>query len=314
MSTMVYIKNQSPTSAVYKGTITPIQDFHCGKPPNVDHILIFGSEVYVFHESATWPGMTSKTWTGYLVGYSGRNQYQIYDPARHFVFLQRDVNFNEQVVGPPKPVITIDNSFEKETNQNSFVFLSLSYVIEEPTRFTNADTNPTLVPVSNIHETPSPLQPLDNPGSIMSQLPILLHNTETAQMREANGRSNNTAQNQPSNATSTPSNCIVAVDNSISGMAHSQFPNTALISNNATKIILSTFDDSDDSLSDAPPPLPLQEIWKQLFHEGLPATAQIKQITGSYFREEKGLRSRQTLLSYLTLRIPRPAVSYLTML
>ena len=70
INTMVYIKNRSPTSAVYEGTITPIQDFHRGKLPHVDHIRIFGSETYVFYKSTTRPGMIPKTWTGYRVGYS----------------------------------------------------------------------------------------------------------------------------------------------------------------------------------------------------------------------------------------------------
>lgn len=95
---MVYIKNRSSTSALYKGTITLIQDFHQGNPPIVDQIRIFGSEAYVFDESATRPGLNSKVWMRYLVGYDGRNQYCIYDPARHFVFVRRDVHFNKRVV------------------------------------------------------------------------------------------------------------------------------------------------------------------------------------------------------------------------
>lgn len=47
INTMVYIKNRSPTSAVYEGIITPIQDFHQGDSPRVDHIQIFGSKTYV---------------------------------------------------------------------------------------------------------------------------------------------------------------------------------------------------------------------------------------------------------------------------
>ena len=93
INTMVYIKNRSPTSAVHECTITPVQDFHRGESPRVDHIRIFGSEAHVFEESDTRPGMRSKAWTGYLVGYGGRNQYRIYDPTRHAVFIRRDVHF-----------------------------------------------------------------------------------------------------------------------------------------------------------------------------------------------------------------------------
>ena len=69
INTMVYIKNRSLASAVYESRMTPIQDFHHRDPTNIDHIRIFGSETYVFNESDSQPGLTSKAWTGYLVGY-----------------------------------------------------------------------------------------------------------------------------------------------------------------------------------------------------------------------------------------------------
>ncbi len=119
---MVYIKNRSPASAIYKSTMTPIQDFHLGDPPNVDHIRIFGSEIYVFNESDSQPGLTSKAWAGYLVGYDARNQYRIYDPARNAVFVRRDVRFNEEVVGPPNlsPLTTTIFMIKIQETQHKF--------------------------------------------------------------------------------------------------------------------------------------------------------------------------------------------------
>ena len=67
INTMVCIKNRSPASAVDKGTMTLIQDFHHGDPPNIDHIRIFGSKTYVFNEFDSQRGPSSKAWTGYLV-------------------------------------------------------------------------------------------------------------------------------------------------------------------------------------------------------------------------------------------------------
>ncbi len=60
INTIVYIKDGSQSSAVYKDTMTPIQDFHRGNPPNVDHISIFDSKTYVFNESDSKPGLRSK--------------------------------------------------------------------------------------------------------------------------------------------------------------------------------------------------------------------------------------------------------------
>lgn len=254
INTMVYIKNRSPTSALYEGTITPIQDFHRGNPPRVDHIRIFGSEAYVFDESATRPGLTSKSWTGYLVGYDGRNQYRIYDPSRHSVFVRRDVHFNERVVGPARPILTVDNSFGGETTDKTLIFPSLPSETKDSTKFTYADTNPTLAPVSDTHATSPPPQLANNPNSTMSELAIFLPDTDTAETREneINAISNNTAYNQPQKDTPAPSNRIPVVSNPTT-TAHNKLSNTTTVSSNITSNIPGTFDDSDDSLSDAPP-------------------------------------------------------------
>ncbi len=61
INTIIYIKNCSPKSAIYKSTFTPIQDFYRGHPPKVDDIRIFGSETYVFDETSTRVDVISKT-------------------------------------------------------------------------------------------------------------------------------------------------------------------------------------------------------------------------------------------------------------
>lgn len=112
INTIIYIKNRSPTSTIYKRTITPIQDFYYSKAPNVDHIRIFDSRAYIFHKSGTRPGITNKTWTDYLFSYSGRNQYQIYKSSYRSTFFWHDVNFNKQIIGPVKPTVTVDKALK----------------------------------------------------------------------------------------------------------------------------------------------------------------------------------------------------------
>lgn len=140
------------------------------------------------------------------------------------------------------------------------IFLSLPSETNDSTKFAYADTNTTLAPVSNTHETPALPQLADNSSSTMSQLAILSHGTDTAIIweNEINASSNDTAHHQLSIDTPAPSNCIPAVGDSIS-TAHIQPSNTATVSDNATKFIPRTFDDSDNSLSDAPSPSTLED-------------------------------------------------------
>ncbi len=160
--------------------MTPIQDFHHGDRPNVDHIRMFGSETYVFNESDSQPGLTSKAWTGYLVGYGARNQYRIYNPARNDVYVQRDILFNEQGVGPPKSITTYDNFFhDKNTEDTAQIFLLLSGETEQLTRFTPVDKNLTLYPASSAAPANfTPIQtPLQNDGdsSTLLHVPAIAH-------------------------------------------------------------------------------------------------------------------------------------------
>ena len=48
ISTIVYLRIQSPSLAVQDQTILPFQAWHKGDPPTIDHIWIFGCSSYVF--------------------------------------------------------------------------------------------------------------------------------------------------------------------------------------------------------------------------------------------------------------------------
>ena len=224
INTMVYIKNRSLTSAVYEVIMTSIQDFYRGNPPNVDHIRIFGSETYIFNESDSQPVLTSKAWKRYLVGYGARNQYRIFDLARNAVYVQRDVRFNEQVVSHPKSIITYDNSFQdKNTGDTVQKFPLLSGEKEQLIRFTLADENLTLHPVSSISSVN--LTPIQKPSISLAtlHLPAILHGT-------ANAETPLSALTQGTPVPETPVPVPAPDRNQVPG----------------------TFEDSDNDLSDAP--------------------------------------------------------------
>lgn len=182
ISILVYIKNRSPSAVVYEGTMTPIQDFYRGNQPNVDHIRIFGSETYVFDESYSKPGLISKAWKGFLVGYDARNQYHIYDPIRNTVYVRRDVRFNEQVISPPKPIINYDNSLqEKNTENTAQLFPLLPVETKQITRFTPADKNLPLHPTFSA-PAPANLNPARKPSALLAilHLPTISLGTASA--------------------------------------------------------------------------------------------------------------------------------------
>ncbi len=99
ISTMVYLKNKSPSSAIQDGKVTLEEAFTQESQPSVDHLRIFSFMALVFDED---PGskLQSKAWKEYLVGYERKNQYRIYEPTCRQVFVRRDVTFYEDVIGP----------------------------------------------------------------------------------------------------------------------------------------------------------------------------------------------------------------------
>ncbi len=72
ISTMVYLKNKSLSSAIQDGKVTPEQAFTQQGQLHVDHLRIFGSMTLVFDENPPSKHQ-SKAWKGYLVGYERKN-------------------------------------------------------------------------------------------------------------------------------------------------------------------------------------------------------------------------------------------------
>lgn len=105
---------------------------------------------------------------GYLVGYDRQNQYYIYNQTHYSVIVKRDIHFNEYVIGPSWLIPMVDNSFRGETVNKTLIFLSLPSGTEDSTKFTYANANPMLAPISNTHATPPLPQLANNHSSTMS--------------------------------------------------------------------------------------------------------------------------------------------------
>lgn len=62
----------------------------------------------------------------------------------------------------------VDNSFRGKTANKTLIFLFLPFKTEDSTKFTYANTNPMLAPISNIYATPPLPQLANNHSSVMS--------------------------------------------------------------------------------------------------------------------------------------------------
>jgi len=91
VDTIVYLKNRSPTSAV---ATTPFELWH-GAKPDISHLRIIGSTVYIHVPKEKWIKLDTHSNKGILLGYGGTNQYKVWDLTRKDVTVSRDVRFVE---------------------------------------------------------------------------------------------------------------------------------------------------------------------------------------------------------------------------
>jgi hypothetical protein len=97
VSTAVYLRNRSPSSAV-KG-MTP---FECltGEKPSVEHLKVFGCLVYAHVPKVERQNLDSKARRCILLGYGSRMKaYRLYDMKNGKVIHSRDVRFDESKPG-----------------------------------------------------------------------------------------------------------------------------------------------------------------------------------------------------------------------
>ncbi|KAF2347866.1 Integrase catalytic core [Trinorchestia longiramus] len=117
VSTAVYVKNRSPTSA--HKNLTPYQALN-GHKPNVQHFRTFGCMAYAHVPKDEREKLDSKSKTCVLLGYgSGTKGYRLYDFNAKRVLLRRDVVFNEsQFISfekePSKEIECVPWSFPQE--------------------------------------------------------------------------------------------------------------------------------------------------------------------------------------------------------
>lgn len=96
LSTVVYLRNHSPTKAVK--SITPFEAFH-GKKPDVRHLCAFVCVCYAHIAKDERKKLDVIARRCVLVGYGNEVKgYWLYDPDRKKVLFSRDVRFNESEV------------------------------------------------------------------------------------------------------------------------------------------------------------------------------------------------------------------------
>ncbi|ODN75344.1 hypothetical protein L202_06520 [Cryptococcus amylolentus CBS 6039] len=97
MSTVVYLKNRSPSRSI---STTPFQMLF-GTPPNLSHLCVIGCVGWVHvHKKKRLHKLAPRAYRCVLLGYSTTQKtYRLWDPAKKEVVVARSVVFDEGVMG-----------------------------------------------------------------------------------------------------------------------------------------------------------------------------------------------------------------------
>jgi hypothetical protein len=91
-STVVYLKNRSPTKAL--SNQTPYEAWY-GEKPDLSHLRSIGCTAYIHIPKERRVKLDWNAHKGQLVEDGGTNQYRIWDPERKDIVISRDVEFDE---------------------------------------------------------------------------------------------------------------------------------------------------------------------------------------------------------------------------
>jgi len=177
-STIVYLKNRSPTSAVPTGT--PYELWH-GAKPNLSYLKIIGSTAYVHIPKEKRVKLDVHSRKGIMIGYGGTNQYRIWDLTRKDIVVSRDVVFMEGEPIEHTPTMPMAYIEETETRNNPVTTLPDLDTIRVLPRLPRAQQAPTLVSTESDLED----EPVD------PQILLQRSNTDTeTETQRASRRSN----------------------------------------------------------------------------------------------------------------------------
>ena len=92
-NTAVYVQNHCPHRVLVMGT--PEEAF-TGKKPDISHLKIFGSSVYIHVKKDAGKKLELTAEVGIFLGYTETpNNYRVYFPNIRMIVMRRDIKLNE---------------------------------------------------------------------------------------------------------------------------------------------------------------------------------------------------------------------------
>ena len=153
INTAAYLRNRSPTSSLNNDS-TPYEIWF-GRKPNVGHLRVIGSKVFVHIPAFKRRKFDSKSKVGILVGYASQYKgYRVYDPEKEVTEVTRDLKFFE----------TSFVDFTTEEDEDEHVFNAIDIQIHEESHLPEEDTEWIVEARRQSHEESPQHQP-DDTGS-----------------------------------------------------------------------------------------------------------------------------------------------------
>src|SRR5579871_3836214 len=92
VTTIVYLKNRSPTTTIISKTLFEVW---FEKKPSLNHLRTFGCIAYTHIPKEKRHKLDWKTTKYIFLGYSGTNQYRLWDLEKKDIIIAKDIKFDE---------------------------------------------------------------------------------------------------------------------------------------------------------------------------------------------------------------------------
>src|SRR5579871_429367 len=138
VTTIVYLKNRSPTTAII-GKILYKAWF--GKKPSLNHLRTFGCIAYAHIPKEKRHKLDWKTTKCIFLGYSGTNQYRLWDPEKKDIIIAKDIKFDESRIINNLNLETLETNNELNNEELVIINTNDEVNIQQPNLTTTTPTS-----------------------------------------------------------------------------------------------------------------------------------------------------------------------------
>src|SRR5579871_5534220 len=150
VTTIVYLKNRSLTTAIIGKT--PYKAWF-GKKPSLNHLRTFGYIAYAYIPKEKRYKLDWKITKYIFLGYSGTNQYRLWDPEKKDIIIAKDIKFDESRIINNLNLETLETNNELNNEELVTINTDDEVNLQQPNLTTIIPTSTSTIALTTLKRT-----------------------------------------------------------------------------------------------------------------------------------------------------------------